>query len=159
MATIYEAAIEKVRSGARFSVDLKRHSLRINGRYVILNGKHEGDLGVGPTTCREAMGILERKFDRYYHSIPSERSDNARKLYWKALPESELPDEDMMYGHPSEVCRLDLELSLLCYILNGSIRWEELSGANWFWVSKTNRKFAILREWVENGNENDNQDK
>lgn len=46
MNTIYEQALAKVENGSRFRVNFQNRSLKIDGKYVIKDGKYDGELGV-----------------------------------------------------------------------------------------------------------------
>lgn len=152
MESIYNQAIAKVDMGARFHVNYQNRSLKIDGKYVIKDGKYEGDLGVEPTV--NPLPIIAQLFLRYQHSIPSERSDNKRARYFIPLPEHELDDDDMLYGENREVAQIRLELYVLGVILNGSFKWDEVAKGKWFWQSPTNKDLIILREWIEPQNKN-----
>lgn len=132
---------EKVSNGSRFTVDFEKRTLRLDGRLVDLSDiEYKSD---------DAENVLFFSLYRTYkHSIPSERSDSHRRNYFKALPEKELSDEDMMYGQQREVARCRLELSLLLAIISGAFRWRDEWGS-WFYQSPYDKDFIILRSWVE----------
>ena len=46
MNNIYQKAIQAVEDGANFKVDFQSRSLKLNGKFIIQNGKYEGELGV-----------------------------------------------------------------------------------------------------------------
>ena len=50
MENIYQQVVQAVENGAKFSVDFRSRSLRLNGRSVIREGNYEGSLGVEPCT-------------------------------------------------------------------------------------------------------------
>lgn len=87
MTNIYKESIEKVEQGSRFSVNFIEHSLKIDGKYIIKNGQFDGCLGIEPSDF--SLAEIERLYHRYNHSIPSARSDNKRRNYFRALPEHE----------------------------------------------------------------------
>lgn len=77
MSNIYVESILKVSHGARFSISFQNRSLKIDGKYIIKNGEYEGDLGLDKIpTPLPRIAVL---YDRYQHSVPSERSDKKRK--------------------------------------------------------------------------------
>lgn len=154
MNTIFDSVIEKVRRGARFKVSFQTRTLTVGGKKVIDNGKFEGELGVNPTYLERALENIEYAYGQYKHSVPSERSERKRHLYFKALPEEELNDDDMRYGTLRDVAQVYLELTVLCFILNGSLVWDESKMGRWFWQSPNNKDLVILRQWVENNNNN-----
>lgn len=150
MEKIYQETIAKVEAGARCRVNLERMDLRINGKYVIKHGKYEGNLGIEPTTSEESLQEIERLYERYRHSIPSERSDAQRKVYFQALAEYELSDDDMFYGERRDVAQIALELYVLCAILNNSLVWDEFAPGKWFWKSQNQSGLILLKKWFNN---------
>jgi hypothetical protein len=87
------------------------------------------------------VATLESIYDRYKHSIPSEDTMH-RTARFKALPESELTDEDMLYGEPREQVERELEQALRGFVLPDD-------AGTWFWQSKTDRDLVVLRRWAE----------
>lgn len=140
-------ALKAVRDGARFSIDLKKRSLKVNGKFLIRDGEYEGELHdeEDDIPMDDIITVLDDAFYCYQHSIPSERSESKSKNYFNALRLDQLEDEDMMYGSPREEARFELEVLLLIYILEGKFVWDD---NKWFWQSKTQPAFVILREWV-----------
>lgn len=143
---------EEVAQGAPFRIDFKSRTLTVNGKKVIDNGKYDGVRGVtwawDTVTVDDFLAEMEDIYKDYKHSIPSEQSDRNRRCYFKALPEKELSDEDMMYGMPREVARFNLEFTLLSAILDG-FQWDEAKMGKWFWQSNADKDFVILREWID----------
>lgn len=148
MNDIYQEAVQAVEQGARFSVDFLSRSLKLNGKQIILNGKYEGSLGVEPCTEAEFLSRVEELYRIYKHSVPSERSESKVRQYFRALPEKELSDEAMLYGERRDTAQIELELFLLCQILNG-FTWNSETMGRWFWQSKNDKDLVILRAWVE----------
>ena len=152
MNTIYEQALAKVENGSRFRVNFQNRSLKIDGKYVIKDGKYDGELGVELTDS--PLEQITQLYTRYQHSLPSERSENKRKCYFKSLPEHLLNDEDMLYGRSREYTQIALELYVLGVILNGSLKWADFAKGLWFWQSPENKDLILLREWIEPQNTN-----
>lgn len=152
MNTIYEQALAKVENGSRFRVNFQNRSLKIDGKYVIKDGKYGGELGVELTDS--PLEQITQLYTRYQHSLPSERSENKRKCYFKSLPEHLLNDEDMLYGRSREYTQIALELYVLGVILNGSLKWDDFAKGLWFWQSPENKDLILLREWIEPQNTN-----
>lgn len=152
MNTIYEQALAKVENGSRFRVNFQNRSLKIDGKYVIKDGKYDGELGVELTDS--PLEQITQLYTRYQHSLPSERSANKRKCYFKSLPEHLLNDEDMLYGRSREYTQIALELYVLGVILNGSLKWDDFAKGLWFWQSPENKDLILLREWIEPQNTN-----
>lgn len=148
MNNIYQETIQSVEGGAKFKIDFQSRSLKVGGKYVIQDGRYEGELGVPHCSEDEFFANVEELYGRYKHSIPSERSDSKSRQYFIALPEKSLCDEAMLYGQRRDKAQIELELYLLCQLLNG-FAWNSETMGNWFWQSKTDKDLVILKQWVE----------
>lgn len=150
MQNLYPKIIERVADGARFSVNLQRRSLKLNGKYIIKDGKYNGDLGVELTN---PIQQIEHLYERYRHSIPSERNDNRHRHYFQALPENKLDEEDMLYGIPREIAAAELEVFILLALITGALTWAMLTDndpkATWFWKSSNEPSLIIFKHWLE----------
>lgn len=82
---------------------------------------------------------LETAYAIYKHSIPSERTMGRTPRFY-ALPESELSNDDMLYGVPREQAERDLEKALQGFQMP--------EGAGWFWQSENDPDLVVLRKWV-----------
>ena len=102
--------------------------------YVEREQATDGQLPVCAETIEELYAI-------YKHSIPSEKT-MSRTARFKALPESELSDEDMLYGVPREQAEKDLEQALKGFAL------PEGAGS-WFWQSPQDRDLVVLNSWTK----------
>lgn len=152
MYNIYEETIKKVEQGSRFSVNFQQRSLKIDGKYVIKNGKYEGECEIEQDGY--SLEIITQLFVRYHHSVPSERSVSKRKNYFIALPEQKLSDEDMLYGEACEVAQIKLELYVLLAIMTGTLKWDDFAKDKWFWQSPYHKDLIMLKDWVEPKKEN-----
>lgn len=139
----YSELRQRVERGTKFSIDLKKRTLRMNGKLVDLKDVECVDDG-----DTDILGTLHRLYEGYKRSIPSERSESRRKNYFKALPYEKLTDDDMLYGYHREEARFVLEFCILKYIVDGKLKWNEDWG-KWFWQDPEDKDFVILREWVE----------
>lgn len=148
MDNIYQKAVRAVEDGAKFTVDFRSRSLKLNGKYLIQDGLYEGELGVPRCGGEEFFVNVEELYRRYKHSIPSERSESASRRYFAALPEKLLDDEAMLYGQRRDKAQIELELYVLCQILHGFV-WHPETMGRWFWQSMTDKDLVILRQWVE----------
>lgn len=148
MSNIYENAVRAVEDGAKFTVDFRSRSLKLNGKYLIEDGRYESELGVLLCSGEEFLANVEELYYRYKHSVPSERSEGKSRRYFTALPERELDDQAMLYGERRDKAQIELELFILCQILNG-FEWMPETMGKWFWQSKTDKDLVILRQWVE----------
>ena len=97
--------------------------------------KGEGSKG---TTVSAAE--LESVYAIYKHSIPSERTMGRTPRFY-ALPESELSNDDMLYGVPREQAERELEKALQGFQMP--------DGAGWFWQSENDPDLVVLRSWCK----------
>lgn len=140
----YEEITEKVRDGAKFTIDFKHRTMKLDRKLVDLS-----DCKFTP--CEQQCGVMDRietLYEAYKHSIPSKYSESHYRSYFKALPERDLSDEDMMYGSRRESARLKLELYILLCLIDGQLTWDNEWGS-WFWQSPNDKDLIILREWIE----------
>ncbi len=101
---------QAVELGSRFTVNFEKRTLRLDGKLVSLD-----NVNILPLNGSVMLREIEGYYQQYKHSIPSERSESHRRSYFKALPEKDLSDHDMLYGVSREVARCQLEvLSFLC---------------------------------------------
>lgn len=145
---LYEEIIEEVKDGAKFTVNFQKRTCRVNGKVVVDNLQYDGSLGTYPSTEEEMISNIEQLYQEYKHSVPSERSESHRHYYFRALPEKELSDEDMMYGERREVARCRLELYVLFCIILSRLTWNP-SWGSWFWCSEKDKDLVILKDWIE----------
>ena len=145
---IYDKIINAVIDGSKFTVNYQKRTCRVNGKIIVNDMQYDGCLGSYPSTEEEIISKIEQLYQEYKHSVPSERSESHRRYYFKALPEKELSDEDMMYGERREVARCKLELYVLIQLLRGNLYWDGRWGT-WFWCSKNDKDLIILRDWIE----------
>lgn len=138
---------EAVACGAKWNVDFKNRNIRINGKYLVENGEFNVMTGIECYPPDQFLWHVEKAYDLYKHSIPSERSESKGRKYFRALSESELSDEDMMYGVSRDMAQAELEGFVLCSMLEG-VTWQE-SWGKWFWQSQNDKDLVLLREWFE----------
>lgn len=148
MDNIYHESVQAVEAGAKFKIDFPSRSLKLNGKYIIQNGKYEGELGVSECNEDEFLANVEELYHRYKHSVPSERSESKSRRYFMALPERNLSDDAMLFGERRDKAQIELELYVLCQILGG-FKWDPETMGRWFWQSKVDKDLVILRSWVE----------
>ena len=98
----------------------------------------------------DVLSWIEILYERYKHSLPSERSDNRRRQYFRALSADQLTDKQMATGESREVARAALEGFILCMIVDGFFVWDEDELGKWFWQSENDPDLVILRNWIEN---------
>lgn len=155
---IYEELIQRVSNGETFHIDFEKRTMKIGKQKIIDNGKYDKSrVLIKSLAFTEMYGVLttiEELYKNYKYSLPSERSDNKRKKYFKALLVNELSDEQLMVAERREVTQAELEGYILCMILDGQLTWDKFlkedQNANWFWQSKSDPDLVILRSWIEN---------
>ena len=135
----------EVSNGAKFHVDFKTRSLKLNGEYIVKDGVTE--FVTDRYVPENFLYHVEDFYAACKHSIPSERSESRGKHYFKTTSERYLPDDDMMYGIGRELALAQLEVYILCCILEGMV-WNE-SWGKWFWQSENDKDLVLLREWIE----------
>ena len=108
-------------------------------------------MGMSLATLDDFLYTVERLYIFYKHSVPSERSESKSRQYFRALPERELSDEDMLYGKRRDPAQIELELYILCQVLLG-MEWNEERMGKWFWQSKEDKDLVILKQWIHPGN-------
>ena len=134
---------QAVELGSRFTVNFEKRTLRLNRELVSLD-----DVNVLPLNGSVMLREIEGYYQQYKYSIPSERSQSHRRSYFKALPEEQLSDQDMLYGVSREVARCQLEVFVLLMLYDGQLRWHNKWGS-WCWQSPNDKDLIILRSWVE----------
>ena len=92
--------------------------------------------GASPRDC--SIEALEAAYEVYKHSIPSEKTMHRTSRFY-ALSESELSDEDMLYGVPREQAEAALEFALADFAYP--------EDAGWFWQSENDPDLVVLRQW------------
>lgn len=142
---LFDKVCREVSNGAKFIVDFKTRSLKLNGEYIVKDGvtEYESHRYVPDNFLYH----VEDFYAAYKHSIPSERSESRGKRNFNPLPEKDLTDDDMMYGIGRDFAQAQLEVYILCCLLEGAI-WNEEWG-KWFWQSPDDKDLILLREWFE----------
>ncbi len=86
------------------------------------------------------VAALEAAYAAYKYSVPSEKTMKRTGRFY-ALPESELSDDDMLYGVPREQAGRELEEALQGFTMP--------EGSGWFWQSDNDPDLVVLRSWTE----------
>ena len=118
---------------SRAAYDTLVRSLSAREEVKVNSEKFATALPVCSETIEELYGV-------YKHSIPSEKT-MGRVPRFKALDESELSDDDMLYGVPREEAERALEKAMQGF------RMPEDAGS-WFWQSKADPDLVVLRSWT-----------
>ena len=155
--SIYLELVERVSNGEHFHIDFEKRNMKVGKDYLIKEGKYDGTRPL--LLCSDfyelqrldsILSIIEGLYAKYKYSLPSERSDNKRKKYFKALPMEEITDEQLMVAERRETSQASLEGFVLCMIVNGQLIWDEnIMNGKWFWQSQTDPDLVLLRNWVE----------
>ena len=153
--SIYLELIERVSNGESFHIDFEKRNMKVGKDYLIKEGVFD-ETKIMFKLCNQCNSIevilsrIERLYNSYKHSLPSERSDKKRRKYFKALPMEEITDEQLLVAERREVSQAALEGFVLCMIVSGQLVWdEEIMNGRWFWQSKCNPDLVLLRNWVE----------
>lgn len=152
--SIYLELIERVSNGEPFHIDFEKRNMKVGKEYLIKDGAFDEsrELISVSASCdlQPVFYMIEILYKRYKYSLPSERSDNKRRKYFKALPMEELTDKQLMIAERREITQAALEGFVLCMIVNGQLVWnEDVMEGKWFWQSKTDPDLVLLRSWVE----------
>jgi hypothetical protein len=155
--TIYRELVQRVNEGETFYVDFEKRTMKVGKDFLIKDGKYD--------TTRElyseyfsipslpaVLQMIRQLYELYKHSLPSERSENKRRNYFKALSIDELTDEQLMFAEKREYSQAALEGFVLCTILLGALYWDNAIMGKWFWQSKDDPDLVLLRSWIENKN-------
>ena len=155
--SIYLELLERVSNGESFHVDFEKRNMKVGNGYLIKDGEFDetktllDDFGFHEFhTLNDILRNIETLYEKYKYSLPSERSDNKRRKYFKALPMEEITDEQLMIAERREYSRAVLEGFVLCMIVSGQLVWDEnVMQGKWFYQSKGDSDLVLLRSWVE----------
>lgn len=153
MKVIMEEIIDRVYNGEKFHIDFEKRNMKVGKEYLIKDGQYDESKyilskSMTHTGLKDVLETIENLYLHYRYSMPSERSENKRRKYFKALAVDELTVEDMVNGELREVMQAKLESYILCKILKGELYWDENWGS-FFWQSKKSPDLIILRKWIE----------
>jgi hypothetical protein len=153
--SIYEELINRVSEGEPFHINFEKRNMKVGNDYLIKDGEFdESKELISPifkNDCLEdILRMILQRYRSYKISLPSERSDNKRRHYFKALSMEEITDEQLMVAERREVACAALEGFVLCMIVSGQLVWdEEIMEGKWFYQSKNDPDLVLLRSWVE----------
>ena len=156
--SIYLELIERVDNGETFNIDFEKRTMKVGKDYLVKNGEYDtskelfGKLYEEPYSLQVVLHMIRDLYKNYKYSLPSERSDNKRKKYFKALSVDELTDEQLATGQKRETTQAALEGFILCSIIAGHLVWDEAIMGKWFYQSENDPDLVILRSWIENKN-------
>lgn len=152
--TIFNELVERVSDGETFHIDFEKQTMKVGKETLIKNGEYDtGRTLIQFEDGHDELGfIMKRIYElylNYKYSLPSERSDNKRKKYFKALPIEEIPDYMLFNACRREEAQAMLEGFILCATITGKLYWKEERHGKWFWQSKGDSDLVILRKWIE----------
>lgn len=153
--SIYLELIERVSDGETFHINFEKRNMKVGKEYLIKEGKFDETRTLFPGlhdvySLQVALHMIRELYRNYKYSLPSERSDNKRRKYFKALPVEELTDEQLMFSERREITQAALEGMVLCLIVSGQLVWDEnIMNGSWFWQSKSDPDLVLLRSWVD----------
>ena len=153
--SIYLDLVERVSNGETFHIDFEKRNMKVGREYLIKDGEFDVEKELFPSVhhicdTRDVLRMIEKLYTSYKYSLPSERSDNKRRKYFKALSMEEITDEQLMVAIRREVAQAALEGFVLCMIINGDLVWDEkIMDGKWFYQSKADQDLVLLRHWIE----------
>lgn len=143
MKKFIEQCLESIENGATYSVNLYTRSLKLNGKYVIRDGKYDGTIEIENPDRDAILSDIEGCYQIYKHSVPSEDSKHKRR-YFKALAEEELDNDDMLYGERRNVAQFRLEATVLMYAVSEKFEWGTEMEGRYFWQSQNDKDLVIF---------------
>ena len=147
---IFTELMRRVDAGETFKIDFQKRNMKVGKDYLIKNGEYDSARTIGfEWEESDILRMIEELYTKYKYSLPSERSDNKRTRYFKALSIEEMTDKQLMIADRREGAQARLEGFILCAIVSGKFKWTEDMG-KWFWQSKNDPDLVILRSWIEN---------
>lgn len=150
--TIYLELLERVCGGESFRIDFEKRNMKVGRDYLIKDSEFDEsrELIRDSYDIQTMLNKIEELYKEYKYSLPSERSDNKHKKYFKALPMEEITDEQLMTAERREFTQAVLEGFVLCMIVSGQLVWDEkVMHGKWFWQSSNDPDLVVLRSWVE----------
>ena len=150
--SIYLELLERVSNGESFHINFEKRNMKVGNDFLIKDGEFDEskELVSGPYDMRIILNMIGELYKIYKYSLPSERSDNKRRKYFKALPMEEITDEQLMVAERREISQAALEGFVLCMIVSEQLVWdEEIMNGKWFWQSEMDSDLVLLRSWVE----------
>ena len=154
--SIYLELLERVNNGESFHINFEKRNMKVGNDYLIKEGEFDKTRELLGKSFSNVHNLDDLLFELvclyrvYKYSLPSERSDNKRRKYFKALPIEEITDKQLMVAERREYARAVLEGLVLCMIVSGKLVWdEEIMNGKWFYQSDLEPDLVLLRSWVE----------
>ena len=149
--TIYGELIQRVYAGETFHINFEKRTMKVGNEYLIKDGEYNTErelITLNGMSMEEILQTIEEMYSEHKYSLPSERSENNRKKYFKALPMEKIEDSYLFNPIRRDVAQAKLEGFILCMILNGSFVWDEEKLGKWFWQSQNDNDLVILKNWI-----------
>lgn len=156
--SIYKELIDSVAEGVKFKINLVNKTLQIGKEKVvekgkIVNEKYKDMELILPSdlepyfsmqfgTINMLFTIIERLYEDYKHSVPSENYSDTS--YFKALSVDELTDCDLYSGENRNLAQAKLEGYILLASLAGWLIWPNEN--HWYW--KGIDDLIVLHDWI-----------
>lgn len=156
--SIYKELIDSVAEGVKFKINLVNKTLQIGKQKVvekgkIVNEKYKDMELILPSdlepyfsmqfgTINMSFTIIERLYEDYKHSVPSENYSDTS--YFKALSIDELTDGDLYSGENRNLAQAKLEGYILLASLAGWLIWPNEN--YWYW--KGIDDLIVLHNWI-----------
>lgn len=152
MENIYEYIKGCIQTyGGKVTINFESGNMKLDRKYVIKNKKANGGFGIQiASNVDEFLQEVERLYDRYKHSVPSSSSERVKKRYFNPLKESELDNDDIMYGIGRDFAKFELEYYVLCNKIAGIkdlLSEDERFKNKWFWQSSNDKDLVLIKEW------------
>ena len=123
------------------TINLETKSMK-NGKTILIDNGIPVN-GYVLSTDTITIEQLEKLYHVYKYSVPD--GIRYKKNYFKALTAEQLTTIDLINGANRQKSKEELEIALLTGILNKSLTWPD--DKLWFWQSKTDKDFVILKTW------------
>ena len=141
-----EVMLKGIAYGLPYSIDFKTRSAKVGSNYVIKNGISKYEIPKFEGTTDEFIAELERLYEQFMYSIPSERSENKRRKYFKGKEIDEISLEKLGLGVDRETASFLVEMSILCQTIHG-FNWQTDVEGKFYWYSRHFRDFVIMKDW------------
>ena len=88
--SIYLELLERVNNGEYFHINFEKKNMKVGNDYLIKEGEFDESKKLIDDlefySLNEILDNIEMLYEEYKYSLPSERSDNKLRKYFKELP-------------------------------------------------------------------------
>jgi len=135
-----------------FVVNVESREIKLGGKYIIKKGEvcDAYKLDVPEMELEEILEEIEDFYVKVYKaSRPSTKEVNRRVIMFKAKLRDELDEREWLTGIDRNLCRVILEGTIICRLINGSLYWDpEIMGGNLYWQSKRDPELVLFRNYL-----------